>query len=44
MPFCSCYRRVGRLPDLDLCCFCVGTADLYYQGLRHANLGPIAAI
>ena len=24
MPFCSCYRRVGRLPDPDLCCSCVG--------------------
>ena len=24
MPFCPCYRRVGRLPDPDLCWSCVG--------------------
>lgn len=25
MPFRPCYRRVGHLPDPDLCCPCVGT-------------------
>jgi hypothetical protein len=24
VPFCSCYLRVGRLPEPDLCWFCVG--------------------
>ena len=24
---CSCYRRVGRLPDPDLCCSCVGRSS-----------------
>jgi hypothetical protein len=31
--------NVGRLPDPDLCWLCVGTGDLYNQGLRHADSG-----
>lgn len=39
MPFCSCYRRVGRLPDPDLCWLCVGIGDADDLGFRRADSG-----
>ena len=38
MPFCSCYRRVGRLPDPDLCCFCVGRSSPGQPSRLHPDL------